>query len=260
MSFLSRLFGKKSPISTQTERHDNTNLENNNQLNHYGTQGFTFYVDRLQNDFKSCSSIGEYLNLWVPKDNDIKVFDKVYIYHKNGPGGCLGIVPLEHRDIIFSHLLKSFDYECKVVRLLDNMCEVRCRLFTEQECMDRINQKKDTLEKELTRPYNPQKPLTTEIVINRRNSVKEGDKLIIIFDDLSSYLNNYNWCIRFSNQNGDVVGQLEYNRTTIKKILKSHFNSFTIDTEVLNIGDKKDINLKGYITRVVITPYKDNDT
>jgi hypothetical protein len=260
MNFLSWLLGKSSEKINPTKSLNKFDSTNFNQIDSNKVEHLSFYVDGLQRNFKDYSSVGESLNLWVPKEEGVKILDTVYIYHKNGPGGCLGIVPPEHRDIIFLHLLKSLDYECKIEELSDNMCKVKCRLISKEETLNKIKQKKETLKNELTKPYNPKKSITTEIVLKRKNIVKVGEKLKIIFDDLDLYIQNYNWNIRFCNQYGDFVGSLEYNRTTIQKILKSHFNSFLFDIEVVNIEENKDKHLKGYMTRVVITPYQNNDT
>jgi len=101
-----------------------------------------FYVDGLQRNFKDYSFVGESLNLWVPKDEGVKVFDKVYIYHRDGPGGCLGLVPSDYGFKVFRHLLNENYYEIRIEELSDDKCKVKCALFSREETLKR--KKRDT--------------------------------------------------------------------------------------------------------------------
>ncbi|OPY85320.1 MAG: hypothetical protein A4E71_02141 [Smithella sp. PtaU1.Bin162] len=134
MGMLSRLFGKQNKKSNPIEPSLVVIPVISNQLDSNESGCLTFYVDSLQKEFKEFSHVGESLNLWAPKDDDgVKILDKVYIYHKSGPGGCLGIVPPEHRDTIFFHLLKELHYECKIEELSESMCKIKCRLSSKEE-------------------------------------------------------------------------------------------------------------------------------
>lgn len=107
MNFLRWLFGKpnKKPNCIEPHQNDvpaNQNKEVSNAI------VLSFFVDGLQLEFKEFSRIGESVKLWIPKTNNP---DKVYIYHRDGPGGCLGIVPSEYSDIVMSHLEDGLDYD-----------------------------------------------------------------------------------------------------------------------------------------------------
>jgi len=134
IGILSWLFGKQNKKPNPIEPSPEVIPVKSNQVDTHEPGCLTFYVNSLQKEFKEFSHVGESLNLWVPKDDDgVKILDKVYIYHRNGPGGCLGIVPPEHRDIIFFHLLKELHYECKIEELSESMCKIKCRLSSKEE-------------------------------------------------------------------------------------------------------------------------------
>ena len=266
MGFLRWLFGRPSERVTLTEPPQDVVPEKMNQDDSNKTDCFSFFVDGLQIEFKDFSQAGESVKLWIPKVNNP---DKVYIYHRNGPGGCLGIVPSKYSDIIASHLINALDYDAVIEELTDNTCKIKCRLVSKEKSEQRKEEKKDSLKKELTKAYNPKKPITIILTTQKRNAVKVGDKLIIEFGDLDSYLQNEGnkrgpyscqWQIKFLNQTGDTVGIFENDKSTIQRILKAHFNSFLFDVEVLDIAKERNIAWKGYPTKLVITPYKSSNT
>ena len=111
MGFLSWLFGKPNKKSDFIEPPQDVIPANQNQEDSNEAGCLTFFVDGLQIEFKEFSQVGESVKLWIPKVNNP---DKVYIYHGNGPGGCLGIVPSKYSNIVISHLENALDYEAKI--------------------------------------------------------------------------------------------------------------------------------------------------
>ena len=128
------------------------------------------------------------------------------------------------------------------------------------------------MRKELTKSYNPKKPITLTLTTDKKNTAKAGDKLTIEFDDLDSYLQDVSakrgpysclWHIKFRNQEGKTIAILDHDKSTIQKILKAHFNSYLFDIEVSDTfthfdysEEKNRSNWKGYRIKVVIKPYK----
>ncbi len=256
MSFLDWLFGKHKEKSTSTESLQKIK-STNDKVDYYGVDGFTFYVNGLQDEFKEFSRVGESVKLWIPKEEDNP--DKVRIYHRDGPGGCLCIVPSRYSDIIISHLMDSLDYESRIEELTDNMCKIKCRLISKEETIESIRT-------ELTKPYNPKKPITINFSIDWKKVVKGGEKLVIKFDDIDSYVQLLEKKhgisqleLKFLNQNGDIVGIYDKDKTIIQRILKGHFNSFLFDVEVFDTPTESNVNWNGYPTKVVITPHKNNN-
>jgi len=272
MSFLRWLFGKpnKKPDRIETSQDGVPANQKKEVVNETGC--LTFFVDRLQIEFKEFSQVGESVKLWIPKVNP----DKVYIYHRNGPGGCLGIVPSKYSNIVISHLKKTLNYEAKIEELTENECKIKCRLISKEETKHQKEEDKASLRKELTKPYNPKKSITLTLTTDKKNAAKAGDKLIIEFNDLDSYLQNVSakrgpdscqWHIKFLDQTGKTIGILDHDKSTIQRILKAHFNSYVFDIEVLDTfthldysEEKKRSNWKGYPIKLVITPYKSSNT
>lgn len=216
--------------------------------------------------------MGESVKLWIPKDNA----EKVYIYHRDGPGGCLGIVPSNNNDIIISHLEKALEYEAIIEDLKENQCKIKCRLISKKETENKIVGKRASLKAELTKPYKPKGPIKLEFMIKNKDNAKAGDKLAIEFNNLDSYLQDVSakkgpfscqWHLKFLNQKGKTVSILKNNKSTIQKILKAHFNSYLFDIEVsetfdhLDFSEKKQrSNWEGYPIKVIIKPYKNIDS
>lgn len=214
-----------------------TNEDKKTQPSINKTNYFDFLVDGLQTNFKEISYVGESVKLWIPKDNA----EKVFIYHRDGPGGCLGIVPSKHSNIIISHLKKALEYEAVIEELAENKCKIKCRLISKKETVNKIEGKKASLKAELTKPYKPKGPIKLELKIKNKDNAKAGDKLEIAFSDLDSYLQDVStkrgpfscqWHLSFFNQKGETVSILKNNKSTIQKILKAHFNSYLFDIEV----------------------------
>ena len=86
MNFLRWLFRKPNKKRKLRTASQDTICENRNQEVVSETAELTFYVDRLHRAFKKLSRVGEFVSLWIPRTD---YPDEVYIYHKNGPGGCL---------------------------------------------------------------------------------------------------------------------------------------------------------------------------
>jgi hypothetical protein len=229
----------------------------------------SFFVDgpRVQ-DY---AQVGLSVNLWIPKVNP----EKVHIYHRDGPGGCLGIVPSQYASLIIAHLVNGLDYEAQVEERTDTTCKIRCRLISREETEQRREERKISLRRELTKAYVPKKPITLVLGTKTRDAVKVGDKLRIEFDDLDSYLPESSqrgpyscqWCLTFRDQSGKTVGTLEHDKATIQKILKAHFNSYVLDIEVVETfshldhsAEKERSNWNGYPIKLVIRPIKNNST
>ena len=222
------------------------------------TDCFTFFIERPH--IREGTQVGTTVKLWIPKVNT----DKVYIYHRDGPDGCLGIVPLNYSDIVVSHLVDGLDYDARIVELTDNTCKIKCRLSSREETEHRKKEYKASIRKELTKTYNPQKPITLMIATKNKSTVKKGDKLVIEFNELDSYVQNVHvqscqWHIKFLNQTGKTVGIFENDKSTIQRVLKAHFNSYLFNVEVLDVAKERSTAWKGYLVELVIKPYKNNN-
>jgi hypothetical protein len=209
-----------------------------------------FYVDRPH--IRDLNEIGANVKLWTPKDDPVDV----YIFHRDGPDGRIGTVPSKYTDTIISHILDGLEYEAIIMELGYSLCKIKCRLISKEETELKKEKKRESLRIELTKPYNPEKPVTVVFVIKKKGSVKVGNRLNIEFDDLESYVQG-KWNIKFLNQAGDVVGIFDYdNMDKMRRLIKAHFNSFLFNIEVIDIEKERNMAWKGYLTKLIITPYK----
>jgi|GEM_PF-1284384 len=239
-----------TPIINADKNHDDPGF-----LEFLKTDGFIFFVDKPR--IQDITYIGMSVNLWIPQGKNP---EEAYIFHRNGPYGPIGIVPPKYSDIIISHLLSAMDYDARIVELNYNTCKIKCRLISKEETDYRKEESNASLKKELTKLYNPKKSITLMFPMKRKKDAKVGDKLTIEFEDIDSY-GPYPcpWHIKFLNQAGDPIGIYSDNRSIIQRILKAHFNSFFFDIEVLEIAKERNTAWKGYLTKLVITPYKSGD-
>ena len=267
-----KIIQKNSPQGTQQK------VSKLNEDNKFFKESYycNFSVEDLQANFKNFSQVGESVKLWIPKDDALKddtdddAPDKVYIYHRDGPGGCLGIVPSIHTGLILYHLKNGLDYEATIEEIKDNDCKIKCKLISKAETEQRKKEGREIIRQELTKPYKPKGPITITLANKKKDVVKAGDKLHIAFRDLDIYLYNPNknrcsWSLRFMDRNDNQIGLLRNDKNIIKRILKAHFNSYLFDIEVIDTFTEKDfsnekahLNWEGYPIKIVIKPYKDD--
>ena len=165
-------------------------------------------------------------------------------------------MPSKYTDTIISHILDGLEYEAIIMELGYSLCKIRCRLISKEESELKNEKKRESLRIELTKPYNPKKSVTVVFVMKKRISLKVGNGLNVEFDDLELYVQGEG-NIKFLNQAGDVVGIFDYdNMDKMRRLIKAHFNSFLFNIEVLDIEKERNIAWKGYLTKLLITPYK----
>lgn len=208
-----------------------------------------FNVERPH--IRDFNEVGANVKLWMPKDDP----EDVYIFHRDGPDGRIGTVPYKYADIIISHILDGLEYKAEIIELGINKCKIKCRLISKEETELRKAKEREVLRTELTKPYNPKKPITLVFAMRKKRSAKIGDKLNIEFDDLDSYVQGQ-WNIKFLNQVGDIVGILRHDVSIMQRLIKAHFNSFLFDVEVLDIEKERNRAWGGYLTKLTITTYK----
>jgi len=209
-----------------------------------------FNVERPH--IRDFNEVGANVKLWTPKDDP----ENVYIFHRDGPDGRIGTVPYKYAGIIISHILSGLECKAEIIELGINKCKIRCRLISKEETELRKAKEKEVLRTELTKAYNPKKPITLVFIMKKKRSAQVGDKLNIEFDELDSYVQGQ-WNMRFLNQVGDVVEGFYYDSTDkMRRLIKAHFNSFLFDVEVLDIEKERNRALGGYPAKLIITTYK----
>jgi hypothetical protein len=144
------------------------------------TDGFIFSVDGPR--IADYTHVGMSVKLWIPK---IAHPDKVYIYHRDGPGGCIGIVPSIYSDIIVDHLQDALDYDARIAELNHNICKIKCRLFSIKKTEGTKDKNNASLKIDLTEPYTPKNKTRKKRGGNMRLEDKRQQKLLRkVFNDL----------------------------------------------------------------------------
>lgn len=214
-----------------------------------------FNVERPH--IRDFNEVGANVNLWIPKEAPVDV----YIFHRDGPDGKIGTIPLKYSHKIMSHILAGLEYEAKIIELGNNLCKIKCKLLSREETEIKKAKKAESLRNELTKPYKPKKPIEMTFFLYKKRSAKVGDKLIMEFDELDSYVNDLSHGnIRFLNKTGDVVGTFDGYVNIMQRLLKAHFNSYLFDIEILDIAKERNRYGGGYLTKIVVTPYKNVNT
>lgn len=213
---------------------------------------FIFHLDNVQAMELSQCSIGDYVNLWVRKDDP----RKIYVFRRGSVGGTgrIGFVPSKYSQLIASHITRGMEYETEIVGLGNRKCEIKCRLISGEETESRKSQEREHLRHELTKKYSPTKPI--ELVLNVESNAipQKGDSLRVVFDELDKYVQSSEWQIKFVDQDGNPVGTKSDERGLMQRILKAHFNSFLFDVEV--ISNKEKHNWYANPIRLMLKPYK----
>ncbi len=200
---------------------------------------------------------GNHTTLWMSKDKPGKIF--IFRPGSLGGNGRIGFVPSQHARTISSHIAKGLDYESEIIELSGRRCAIECRLFSEEETETRRSAQEATyrqaLKDELTKPYNPRKPIELFVDLPVQSGIKAGAKLQIEIQDLDSYLQSPNeLCIRFLDQAGNTVSTKKDDRSIIKRILRAHFSSYSFDVEV--VSTKKQQGFYDNPAKLILTPYQ----
>jgi hypothetical protein len=199
--------------------------------------------------------VGDYVKFWIPKDDP----DRIFIYRKGSVGGTgkLGFVPFRHAQIISQHLSKGLVCETEILSVENNKCQIRYRLVSKDETEEKKEVSREKLRAELTEKYTPQKPLKVTIDSTNTQFLKIGEKLRIEFSDLNYYVKNpQSWNFILLTQTGLSIGPKSINASSMKKLLKAHFNGYSFNIEVLTISQKINEYCNSPV-ELLVTPYKE---
>lgn len=120
---------------------------------------FVFDVEKIQHDELAQCRVGDYVNVWVPKD-DLR---KVYVFRRGSVGGIgrIGYVPSKHSRLIATHLSNRLKYETEIIEinLKKSLCKIKCRLVSKGETLareaERAKSASDNLKTELQKKVYP---------------------------------------------------------------------------------------------------------
>lgn len=237
-------FGSPAPIDSREDHLAESNI-------------LIFEIDKPDTAELKLCKLGDYASLWTPKDNP----GKVNIYRRGSIGGTgrIGFVPSKYAKLIASHLSKGLEYESEVIELSERKCIIECHLLSEEETQSlrsaQEQAQREKLRDELTKQYNPRKPIELIVDLEAKNVTEAGAKLQIEFHDLDTYLAQpYELSLVFIDQDGNKVSIKKDERDTVKKILRAHFNSYDFHVTVQSM--KVDRGWYNHPAKIIVTPQK----
>jgi len=234
-------------------------LSNNSPITNDSEQ--TVASDTIVFDAEKCQPgelaqchIGDYVKLWVPKDN----LRKVYIFRRGSVGGTgkVGYVPGKYSHVISTNLGKGLEYETEILEVdVKNLrCKIRCRLISLKETTAKRAAEAEVaagrLEAELQKRYTPKGSFSIRVQLPKDHSLKEGQELYIEKQPLEYYLQNaLRLHISFIDENGIVVAQKTNEPQLIRSILRAFFSQCAMKFQISSIEmpDKYALN---YIDRI----------
>lgn len=179
-----------------------------------------FYLNGIDMDVLSLCKNGDRLKLWIPATNPTRIY--VYIY-LNGPGKArLGHIPKEYFSLIHKHASNNLDYSIHIESIIDNSCYVNCFLESKHDTAERIcHEWKSRLLSEISQKPKSFRSFLINIDIPLSNSLHSGQTLTIPTENIDTYLSMYDGlCIKFKDEDGNVVAWIKDKRSDIIKILK----------------------------------------
>jgi hypothetical protein len=238
MGFVSRLFDKHQPKGEQ----DVT-------TNKLGNDTIIFDADVSQlEELKKCQ-VGDYVKLWVPKDNTLVV--SIFRRGSIGGDGRIGYIPSKYSRAVYDHLKNGLEYETEIVEVnvQKSHCKIKCRLISKEETV--TNQAKEAeiaaarLKSELQKSYYPKKNLSVRVQLPKDHNLKEGQELYLQKQPLEHYMQNaLRIHLDFLDENGIIVAQKTNEPALIHAILRGLFNKLPMNFRLSSIEKPDKYTLK----------------
>jgi len=218
------------------ESYDSQRPEKTVEKDIYNSTVLTFDVGNPNiKELPECK-VNDYVNLWKPSMNPKKI--SIFRSGTVGGEGKIGFVPNRYFDVISSHVDKGLRIDASIIELAHDKCKIRCKLVSKQELEAEKEKELKSHMKKLTKPYSPRKPIVFVFNAKENHGIQIGEKLKFHFEKSDFYINNpHQWHIQILDSKGNVVGtKSDENSKILEKILKTHFNSYDFDIEVLSTG------------------------
>jgi hypothetical protein len=218
------------------------------------TDIISFYVEKTSAEELAQCQIGDYVNLWVPKDAS----HKVYVFRRGSIGGTgrIGYVESKHSRIIATHLSKGLKYETEIVEInaAKLLCKIKCRLISQEETKAKQAAEAEVaasrLRTELQKRYTPKSPLLISVELPKNHKLKEGQELYLEKQPLEYYIQNaLKLHINFVDKKGIVVAQKTNEPQLIRSILRAFFSQCAMKFQITSI-EKPDKYALNYLERI----------
>ncbi len=208
-----------------------------------------FDVEKCQSEELTQCRLGDYVNLWVSKDNS----RNVYVFRRGSVGGIgrVGYVPDKYSRIISTHLVKGLKCETEILEInVDNSrCKIKCRLISKEETIAKqvaeLEVASARLKTELQKRYISKNSLSIRVQLPKNHKLDEGQELCLEKRPIEYYIQNaMNLHINFVDNNGVVVAQKTNEPKLIRSILRAFFSQCAMKFYVSSIEtpDKYTLN------------------
>jgi hypothetical protein len=229
-------------------------LSNNSQITNklektMETDTIIFNIEKGQPEELTQCRIGDYVNLWVPKDD----LHNVYVFRRGSVGGTgrIGYVPDKYSRLISAHLKKGLKCETEIIEIIINksQCKIKCRLISKEETIAKqaadFEVASTHLRIELQKRYTPKSSLSIRVQLPKSHKLNEGQELCLEKRSIEYYIQNaMNLHINFVDNNGVVVAQKTNEPKLIRSILRAFFSQCAMKFYVSSIETPDKYTLK----------------
>jgi hypothetical protein len=211
---------------------------------------FIFDVEKCQSEELSHCRMGDYVNLWVPRDSS----QNVHVFRRDSVGGTgwLGYVPNKYSHFIAKHLNDGLKCETEIIEInvTKSRCKIKCRQISKEETIAKqaadFEASSTKLKTELHAKYTPKNSsLIIKIQLPKNYNLIEGQELFLENKPIDYYVQNaMKLSVNFVDNNGIIVAQKSYDLKTIRTLLKAYFNKYPLKICIKKIEKPDKYTLK----------------
>jgi hypothetical protein len=244
MSLFSWLFSKKTDGATLDERKDLSS-----------TYEFKFLIAHPNTQELACTANDDYVNFWSPPEDPTKI-----IIFRGGSvmgGGRLGSVPAEHALIINKHFELGLPVETEILEVSSSACTIYYRLIQAEEVEREKKAQEEKLRAELTKPYQPKKPIIMPIdefsnflTVGEQFRLAKTPSIDECVEDI------YNLALDFISADGKTTVTQSNDVGIKKRIVRLIYTFNDLDMQVIKHVDEKSQGKFRYGYGLLITPIK----
>ena len=244
MSLFSWLFRKKT---------DDASLDGHKDLS--SIPEFKFLIAHSNAEVLACTTIDDYVNFWSPPKDPTKII--IFLGGTVMGGGRLGSVPNEHALVINEHFELGLPVETKILEVSSSACTIYYRLIQAEEVERNIKIQEEKLRNELTKSYQPKKPIIMPIdefsnfmTVGEQFRLAKPPSIDMCVQDI------YNLALVFISEDGKTT-LTQSNDVDVKKRIVRLVNTFNdLDMHVIKHVDEKSQGKFRYGYGLLITPIK----
>ncbi len=204
------------------------------------TDTYIFCVERIVGQELAKCRTGDYVNLWVSKDDSYQI----HIFRSGTIGGMgrLGFVSHEYSGIISAHLRNGLKYETEIVEvdIAKLQCRIKCRLISPEETAAKnaadAEIAANRLKAELQKKFTPKNYLSIRVQLPKNHALKIGQQLFLEKQPLEYYLRSaLALQINFVDNREIIVAHKSNEPQLTRTILRAFFNNHVMRFSITSI-------------------------